>query len=125
MALLTSLKDLDHPTQIFKIGQKITEEGSPGKKVYILKKGIVAVSINKKVIATALDPGSIFGEIASVCGCNHSATVTAVEESEFFVIDDFITYLHQHPEDSLSVIKSLCERIVLLNDNEVSRTITL
>ena len=123
MALLTSLQVHDAPRASFKIGDAITKEGDLGCKVYIMIKGIVEVSINKQVIATILEPGAIFGEIPTNCSCNHSATVIAVEESEFFVIDDFLGYLRANPTESLTVIKSLCERIVLMNDNEVSRKI--
>ena len=123
MSLLTSLQVHDVPRIKLNIGEKVTEEGSPGCKVYVMIKGIVEVSINKQVIATVLEPGAIFGEIAAMCGCNHSATVVAVEKNEFFVMDDFRGFLKQNPEESLMVIKSLCERIVLMNDNEVSRRV--
>ena len=123
MSLLTSLQVHDAQRVKLSIGEKVTDEGAPGCKVYVMIKGIVEVSISKQVIATILEPGAIFGEIASVCSCNHSATVTAVEESEFFVIDDFIGFLRKNPEESLTVIKSLCERIVLMNDNEISRKV--
>ncbi|MCM8530724.1 MAG: Crp/Fnr family transcriptional regulator [Lentisphaeraceae bacterium] len=124
MSLLTSLRVLDHPVSKFKIGDMITEESCQGGKVFILIKGIVEVSINRKTIATVIDPGAIFGEIASVCGCNHSATVTVVEDSEFYIIDNFISHLKKYPDDSMAVIRSLCERIVMLNDNEVARNLT-
>lgn len=123
MSILTSLQVHDVETVSFKTGDKITEEGSPGCIVYVLVKGIVEVSISGTVLATVTEPGSIFGEFALVCGCNHSATVTVVEESEFFVLHDFIGFLRKNPEESLSVIKSLCERIVMMNDNEISRHI--
>ncbi|MCH2204970.1 MAG: cyclic nucleotide-binding domain-containing protein [Lentisphaerales bacterium] len=125
MSLLTSLQVHDVPRVKLRVGDKVTEEGAPGCKVYVMIKGIVEVSISKQVIATVLEPGAIFGEIAAMCGCNHSATVVALEESEFFVIDDFRGFLKRNPEESLTVIKSLCERIVLMNDNEVSRKVLL
>ena len=65
MSLLTSLQVHDVPRVKLNIGEKVTEEGAPGCKVYVMIKGIVEVSISKQVIATVLDPGSIFGEIAT------------------------------------------------------------
>ena len=123
MSLITSLKVHDIPKVKYKTGDKLTEEGAPGCIVYVLSKGMVEVSVEGTVLATVTESGSIFGEIALMCGCNHSATVTVVEESEFFVLHDFIGFLRKNPEDSLLVIKSLCERIVMMNDNEISRRI--
>ena len=121
MSLLTSLKVLDHPKTSFKIGDTITREGTPGGKVFILASGAVEVSLQGKVIATLLTPGEIFGEIASVCGCNYGATVTIVQESEFYIIDNFVTYLKDNHDDSIVIIKTLCERIIMMNDNAVSQ----
>ena len=70
--------------------------------------------------STTLIEGDIFGEIASVRGCNYGATVTAAEDSQFYVIRDFITFLKQNPNDSIYVMKMLCDRIVKMNENIVS-----
>ena len=121
MSFLTSLQVHDIPTVKYGTGDKLTKEGTPGCVVHVLVKGIVEVSVGGKVLATVVEPGSIFGEIALMCGCNHSATVTVVEESEFFVLHDFTGFLRKNPEECLPVIKSLCERIVMMNDTEISR----
>ena len=119
MSLLTSLKVADHPKTSFKVGETLTVENTPGGKVFIMIKGVVEVSLNKQVIATIANPGEIFGEIETICGCNYGATVTVVDDSEFFIIDNFLTYLKQNPDDSIVVMKGLCERIIMMNDNAV------
>ena len=117
MSLLTSLQVMEHPKSTFKIGDTITEENKPGGKVFIMLKGAVEVSLNGQVIATQVSPGEIFGEIATICGCNYSATVTVVEESEFFVIDNFLTYLKQNPDDSITVQRSSLTGILMTDQS--------
>ena len=117
MSLLMSLQVADHPTTEFKTGEVIVKEASPGAKVFVLKSGSVKISINGKDLAETDKPGDIFGEIATIKGCNYGATVTATSDSEFFVIDNFITYLKQNPDDSISILKMFCERILSMNKN--------
>ena len=117
MSLLMSLQILDHAKTTFNPGEVVVKEATPGGIVYVLISGSVTVSLKGKEIAKISKPGQLFGEIASIKGCNHGATVTASSESEFFVIDNFITYLKQNPEDSIKVLKILCDRITDMNQN--------
>ena len=117
MSLIMSLKILDHPVTELKKGDAIIKEATPGGKVYVLDSGKVEISIGGKVIAESDNSGDIFGEIATMVGCNYSATVTCSEDSKFYVIDDFITFLKQNPDDSIKVIKMLCERVVRINES--------
>ena len=89
----------------------------PDKRPPLLDSGIVEISIDGKVIAESDTSGDIFGEIATMVGCNYSATVTCTEDSKFYIIDDFITFLKQNPDDSIKVIKMLCERVVRINES--------
>ena len=115
MSLFVSLQVLNHQTKTFNAGEVLIEEGKPGAKVYVLIKGEVCISLHGKELARTSTPGDMLGEIASIRGCNNGATVTATRESEFFVIDDFISYLKQNPDDSISVMKILCDRIANMN----------
>lgn len=117
MSLLMSLQILDHPTTDFKTGETIVKEATPGGKVFVLKEGEVEVTLKENSIATISKPGEIFGEIASIKGCNYGATVTAKSDCTFFVIDNFISYLKQYPDDSIKVLKNLCDRITNMNEN--------
>ena len=121
MSLLMSLQILDHPTTQFSEGDTVVKEATPGGKVFILIEGSVEVSLRGNIIASTSKPGEIFGEIASIKGCNYGATVTAKSDCSFFVIDNFISYLKQHPDDSIKVLKNLCNRITDMNENMTSQ----
>jgi CRP-like cAMP-binding protein len=120
MSLLMSLQVLDHPKTTFKKGETIIREATPASKVFVLVKGAAEVNIQGQKIAQVDKAGELLGEIANIRGCNYGATVTTLCDSEFFVIDNFITYLKQNPDDSITVMKLLCERISQLNNNFIS-----
>jgi CRP/FNR family transcriptional regulator, cyclic AMP receptor protein len=120
MSLLMSLQINQHPVTEFTKGDVIVKEATPGGKVFILAEGSVEVTLQGKQIATANAAGEIFGEIASIRGRNYGATVTASEDSKFYIINDFVTFLRQNSDDALSVLKMLCERIDNMNQNAVS-----
>ena len=117
MSLLMSLKILDHPETEYKEGEVITKEATPGGKVFVLIEGSVKVTLKGNCLTEIDTPGELFGEIASIKGCNYGATVTTTSDSKFFVIDNFISYLKQHPDDSIKVLKNLCDRITSMNKN--------
>ena len=117
MSLLMSLQILDHPTTKFSSGDVIVEEATPGGKVFVLKQGSVKVTLQGKEITETSTPGQFFGEIASLKGRNYGATVTATSDCEFFIIDNFISYLKQNPEDSITILRTLCDRITDMNQN--------
>ena len=117
MSLLMSLQILDHPTSEYSAGENIVRESTPGGKVFVLKEGSVKISLKGNEIAEASKPGDVFGEIASIKGCNYGATVTATSDCEFFIIDNFISYLKQNPEDSISILQMLCDRLTSMNES--------
>jgi len=111
-----SLQVLDQPRKTFSSGEAVIKESTPGGTVYVLIKGEVKVTLQDKEVATISSKGQIFGEIASIRSCNYGATVTALSDCEFFVIPNIITYLKQNPEDAISMMKILCERIANMNE---------
>ena len=116
MSLFMSLQILDQARKTFCAGETIIKEATPGGTVFVLIKGEVKVSLHDKQIALVSSKGQIFGEIASIRGCNYGATVTATADCEFFIIDNIITHLKQNPEDSVSMMKILWERIANMNE---------
>ena len=120
MSLIMSLKILDHPISEFKKGDVIVQEGTPSGAVYVLFSGSIEVSLSGQFITGSSKEGDTFGEIASIKSCNHGATVTASEDSQFFIIKDFITHLKQNPDDSIYVMKMFCDRIIKMNQHIVT-----
>jgi small-conductance mechanosensitive channel/CRP-like cAMP-binding protein len=78
-------------TRIFARGETITRQGEQGETFYIIKSGKVLVSARdeegRATFLRDMAAGEFFGEISLLTGEPRSATVTAVEDSEFFVVE--------------------------------------
>lgn len=112
-------------TEIAKIGIRktfkkdaiILLEHETGAALFIIAKGKVKISRvsedGKEVILTILSDSDFFGEMSILDGQNRSATVTAIEETEIFLIQrpDFINLLLTRPEVSIALLQELTSRL--------------
>ena len=110
---------------ISKIGSKktyvkdsiILMEEEVGSALFVIIKGKVKVARTsndgREVILSILGESDFFGEMAILDGLTRSATVTALEDSELFLIErtDFLNLLRQHPEVSISLLYELTTRL--------------
>jgi CRP-like cAMP-binding protein len=119
--------DLDNETidKIAKIGSKknyikdsiILMEEEVGSALFVIISGKVKVARTsndgREVILTILGESDFFGEMAILDGLTRSATVTALEETELYLIEraDFLNLLRQHPEVSISLLYELTTRL--------------
>jgi len=94
----------------------------PGSAVFILKAGMVKVSIvhqtGREAIVHLLHPKDFFGEMAFLDGSYRSATIVAVEEVEAYLVEGtvFSRLLNMHPKLLLTVLGGLCKRLRQMND---------
>lgn len=92
-------------------------EEDAGTALFVIVKGKVKVSRNsndgREVILTILGESDFFGEMAILDGLTRSATVTAIDESELFLIqrNDFLNLLYEHPEVSVALLQELTRRL--------------
>lgn len=119
--------ELDDPTleQISKLGTKrsfekesvILFEHEIGSALFVIVSGKVKVSRvsddGKEVILTILGDSDFFGEMAILDGLTRSANVTAMDDTELFIIQrkDFLELLHSHPEVSIALLQELTQRL--------------
>lgn len=95
----------------------ILMEEDAGTALFVIVKGKVKVSRNsndgREVILTILGESDFFGEMAILDGLTRSATVTAIDESELFLIqrNDFLNLLYDHPEVSVALLQELTRRL--------------
>jgi CRP-like cAMP-binding protein len=95
----------------------ILMEEEAGTALFVIIKGKVKVSRNssdgREVILTILGDSDFFGEMAILDGLTRSATVTALDESELFLIqrNDFLNLLYEHPEVSVALLQELTTRL--------------
>ena len=71
-------------------GETIFREGSSGQYAYIVKTGQVEISVlrnGQRVVLTRVGPGKCFGEMAAILGGVRSATATAYEHTEAYLVN--------------------------------------
>jgi CRP-like cAMP-binding protein len=112
-------------TMIEKIGTKkmykkndvVLMEEEAGTALFVIVKGKVKVARSsndgREVILTILSESDFFGEMAILDGLTRSATVTAIEDSELFLIqrNDFLNLIREFPEISISLLQELTKRL--------------
>jgi len=113
--------------QRFKFGQTIFKEDEPGNRLYIISEGEVRVSRDvpgsgEEALAV-LKPGACFGEMAvfdrstrsTDAIANTDCVLVTIARSEFEMLLDFDRDLAY--KILWSVVKLLCERLRITNDN--------
>ena len=97
-------------------GTVLFREGDPGKEMYVLQSGKVAIS--KKVrdvekVLAMLGPGEFFGEMAIISNKPRNATATVDEDARLLVIDPrtFEAMIRGNSEIAVRMIKKLAERL--------------
>ena len=109
---VTGLKE-----QTFEKGEHVLEEGKDSQNVFILKDGNVSVTADGTELCKANTPGTIFGEISVLIDSNHTATVTAEDQTTFYVVDDLMAYFESNPTACLKVAQTLATRVMNMNNH--------
>ena len=101
----------------FKKDSVVLFEHETGSALFVIVEGKVKVSRvsddGKEVILTILGDSDFFGEMAILDGLSRSANVTAMEDSELFIIQrsEFLELLQNHPEVSVALLQELTQRL--------------
>ena len=101
----------------FKKDSVVLYEHETGSALFVIVEGKVKISRvsddGREVILTILNDSDFFGEMAILDGLSRSANVTAMEDSELYIIqrNDFIGLLQTHPEISIALLKELTQRM--------------
>lgn len=102
-------KDIPKGTVLFR-------EGEPGKEMYVIQSGKVAIT--KKVrdvekILAVLGPGEFFGEMAIISNKPRNASAVIEEEARLLVIDPrtFEAMIRGNAEIAVRMIKKLADRL--------------
>lgn len=98
-------------------GAIIFMRGDPGDSLCAVVSGRVRISVSrpagKEVFLNILAPGETFGEIALLDGEPRTATATAMERTELFLIprEPFLRLLGSEPQLAAHLIQLLCQRV--------------
>lgn len=114
--------------QIFQAGAPIFKEGEVGDTAYIIDSGRVEISTyhnGKKIILAILEDNDLFGEMALIDNDLRTATATALEETNLFILerDRLQEELHNAPKTIKLIMKVVLKRFretrsFLLNPDE-------
>lgn len=100
----------------FATGTVLFTEGEPGKEMYVIQSGQVAITKQvrdvEKVLAV-LGPGEFFGEMAIISNKPRNASARVQEDARLLVIDPktFEGMIRGNAEIAVRMIKKLAERL--------------
>ena len=103
-------------------GEPVFMKGDPAAGMMVVVSGRVRITSSsadgKEVVLNIIDPGDVFGEIALIDGVERTADATAAEATELLLLErrDFLPYLKRHPGLSLELLKMLCHRLRMTNE---------
>lgn len=101
----------------FKAGDKIINEGDTSNDLYMMIKGKVGVYKGEELIAEIEEAMSYFGEMAAILGEPRTASIVALEDSEFMVVpgDKLSTLIDVSPAVGKKIIATLAQRLKDMN----------
>jgi CRP/FNR family cyclic AMP-dependent transcriptional regulator len=103
--------------EFFDSGKRIFEEGETGQKMYVVKEGVVELSVHGKLMVT-IGKGGILGEMALIDNKPRSASARAKTDCELLPIDNvhFLSLVRQNPSFAIEVMKVLAERLRMMDE---------
>ncbi len=106
----------------FAAGATIFHEGDPGDAAYVvingrIRMGRISGSGTEATLAI-ISAGDCMGELALFDGRPRSASATAMQTTEAFVVsrDDFVNWVQERPAASLALLETLSLRIRRTNE---------
>jgi CRP/FNR family cyclic AMP-dependent transcriptional regulator len=92
-------------------GMDLIEQGGRTGQLYVLKDGELEVLRDGKHVTSIKTPGAVIGEMSILLDAPQTATVRAVTEVDYFVIDNAIDVLRNHPDWLLQIARLLAQRV--------------
>ena len=87
------------------------EQGGKTGQLYVLKDGQLEVLRDGRHVSTIRTPGAVVGEMSVLLDVPQSATVRAITGVDYFVIDNAIAVLNEHPDWLLQIARLLAQRV--------------
>lgn len=111
---MIDLESAGLPEVTYPDGAPILREGHRHHELLVLVSGSVRVTAAGAEIRTIDEPGSIFGEMATLLDAPATATVTAIGECRFRKVDDAASFLREQPGFALEIASTLARRLDLI-----------
>ena len=101
--------------QKFSAGEEIIRQGDQTDCLFFLMEGTVEILRDGVCVATASEPGVVFGEMSALLEAPHTATVRTIGHCTFCVVPDSLAFLESSPSVSHSVCRLLAQRLDVVN----------
>jgi CRP/FNR family transcriptional regulator, cyclic AMP receptor protein len=110
---MSSVLDLlsEHEVRRFTAGETVIKEGERTGLLYFLIEGAVEVRKDGALLFATSHPGTVFGELSTLLGGDHLATVLAVRPCAFYIVSDPRTFLATSPAVCFYVCETLATRL--------------
>jgi CRP-like cAMP-binding protein len=116
LAMSTILDALsEYPVRHFAPGEVVIEQGTTTGLIFFLREGAVEVLKDGVTVATASEPGAIFGDLSALLGEPHTATVRAAQACAFYIVSDSHAFLERNPYAALHLCQLLARRLDAVN----------
>lgn len=92
-------------------GMTLIEQGGNTGQLYVLKDGHLEVVRDGRHVSTIKTPGAVVGEMSVLLGVPQTATVRAITEVDYFVVDNALEVLSAHPDWLLQIARLLAQRV--------------
>jgi len=114
------LGEVERFGRFFPAGTVLFREGEPGREMYVVHSGQVALSRrlgDRQQVIAVLPPGEFFGEMAILLSRPRSATAQVVEDAWLLVIDAkaFGAMLKTRAEIAARLVQTMAERLQRAN----------
>lgn len=99
--------------RIFKKGEYIFREGTPGYAFFVLIEGKIHLSregqLGEEKPAGILNPGEMLGELVILCATDRKFSAQAAEDCELAVLfkHDFVELIRSYPETGVKILLSM------------------
>lgn len=110
-------------------GAEIFKEGDSGDGIYLVKDGLVEISVkmseNVRRVFTQLGPGEMFGEMAVLEFKPRSATAIAAKPTQacFIPRNELLSMLERSPALSMELLREISQRLRDFNRRYIDETI--
>ena len=110
---MPSILDLltEYEVRRFNAGEPVIKEGESTGLLYFLIEGAVEVRKDDVLLFATSQPGTVFGELSTLLGGNHHATVNAVKPCAFYVVANPREFLATSPAVCFHVCETLATRL--------------
>ena len=105
----------EYPVRTFAAGETVFHQDERTGLLFFLIEGAVEVVKDGMTVATAAEPGAIFGDLSALLDVPHTATIRAVRDARFHAVPNPREFLEQNPPVCLHLCALLARRLDSVN----------